>query len=80
MKPMSPTVESVPEMTLDERLARTCADFQAEIDELARTYRKAKSVIYAWWLEYCEDCRNYDQSPVMSEFVVWYRSRLEEQP
>jgi len=57
-------------------LAETCQEFRNRINELATKYNKLATTIYDWWLDYSEDCKIYDQSPVLSEFENWYAEKL----
>lgn len=50
--------------------------FQDHIRELSQRHHKSVETIYQWWREYCNDCRNGDMSPVLSEFDQWYAERL----
>jgi hypothetical protein len=50
--------------------------FKAWLSEVASEYGKPVEQVFAWWREYTRDCRNYDQSPVQSEFLDWYRDKL----
>ncbi len=53
--------------------------FIGSIRELAAKHRKDPEQVYQWWREYSQTCRDFDQSPVMSEFERWYRKKLEAQ-
>jgi uncharacterized membrane protein len=59
-------------MTLND----CCESFQKQIKALAAKNGKTPEKVYEWWRVYTEDCRNYDQSPVMFEFQQWYADKL----
>jgi hypothetical protein len=50
--------------------------FKAWLSEVASEHGKSVEQVFGWWREYTRDCRNYDQSPVESEFLDWYRDKL----
>ena len=50
--------------------------FKAWLSEVASEHGKSVEQVFGWWREYTRDCRNYDQSPVQSEFLDWYRDKL----
>jgi hypothetical protein len=56
--------------------ADLCESFQIWLSEVAFEHGKTVEQVFGWWQEYTRDCRNYDQSPVQSEFLDWYRDRL----
>ena len=43
---------------------------------VAKTYDIPLADVETMWQQYCTDCRNYDQSPLIHEFVSWYKMRL----
>lgn len=57
-------------------LADTCSSFQAAVADLAAKYSKTTEQVYQWWREYSNDCRNFDQSALLSEFEDWYKPKL----
>ncbi len=54
----------------------THPDFQEKIRELADQHGKEVEQVYAWWQEYSNSCRDYDQSALLGEFAEWYKDRL----
>ena len=64
------------EMLISERFKKTAESFQTTIRLLASNNKKETLQVYIWWREYCQDCQNYDQSPVFSEFETWYQEKL----
>ena len=57
-------------------LNQCAASFQAEIRALAAAAKMDPEQVYALWRKYDARCTNYDQSPVMSEFVSWYAAEM----
>ncbi len=62
--------------TLAELFAETAPSFRTYITNLATQHGKETLTVFGWWREYCQDCRNYDQSAILSEFVEWYAVKL----
>lgn len=52
-------------------------DFRAWLAEIGRPTGKTAEQVYTLWVNYCRDCRNFDQSPVEFEFLNWYRKDLQ---
>jgi hypothetical protein len=70
----SPSVKSAGEQKMTfEKLHEP---FKAWLSEVASEHGKSVEQVFGWWREYTRDCRNYDQSPVESEFLDWYRDKL----
>jgi hypothetical protein len=57
-------------------LSNTNPDFQRKIKAIALQAGLAPSEVYEYWQQYSRQCTNYDQSPVMSEFISWYENEL----
>ncbi len=57
-------------------LIQCAPGFQAEIQALAAVAKMDPEQVYALWRKYDTRCTNYDQSPVISEFVSWYAVEL----
>ncbi len=57
-------------------LQDTCPTFQANITKLATIASKTPDAVYELWQRYSNDCRNFDQSAILSEFIEWYRDDL----
>lgn len=53
-------------------LTKTHPSFQSNINKIAATANETPEAVYAKWRKYSEDCRNFDQSPVMFEFCNWH--------
>lgn len=60
-----------PEETLEERFARTVPAFQTQINRIAAVNDLDPMDVFAKWRAYCDTCSNWDQSPILSEFVQW---------
>lgn len=54
----------------------THPDFQRKINAIAKVAELTGAEVYEYWQQYCRQCTNYDQSPVISEFIVWYTFEL----
>ncbi len=54
----------------------TAPAFQAQINALGIVANMTGEEVYALWRKYSAQCTNYDQSPVMFEFVQWYAAEL----
>jgi hypothetical protein len=61
---------------LTERFDKRHPTFQRDIKRLAEAAQLPFLTVFGLWLEYTEDCRNYDQSPLLSEFANWYSAFL----
>jgi len=60
----------------EETFQRFCESFKTWLSEVAFEHGKPVKQIFAWWQEYTRDCCAFDQSPVQSEFLDWYRDKL----
>lgn len=49
------------------------------IKELAKNNPFNENEIFEMWRDYSSKCNSYDQSPVKSEFVQWYKLEANEQ-
>lgn len=56
--------------------AQTAQGFQAKINAIAKVANMTGDEVFALWRKYSAQCTNYDQSPVMFEFVQWYAAEL----
>lgn len=65
-----------PTMTIEERFNNTAENFQKLMARIAEVAKLTTMEVYALWREYSETCRNYDQSPVLFEFIQWNEARL----
>lgn len=54
----------------------THPDFQRKIKAIASQAGLTAPEVYEYWQQYSRQCSNYDQSPVMSEFINWYENEL----
>ncbi len=70
------TMRKKTERTLAELFAETAPSFRAYVADLATQHGKDPLAVYAWWREYCADCRNSDQSAILWEFEQWYAQQL----
>lgn len=61
---------------LSEIFLGTCATFQQNIHRIALVAQKPVLDVFAMWREYSQRCDNSDQSPLLAEFVEWYRTEL----
>ncbi len=68
------------EMTIEERFAQTAPAFQADLASIADANVMKALDVYALWRKYAADCRAYDQSAILSEFLSWYRQQLPNVP
>ena len=48
-------------------------EFTDWLESIASASGYTSAEVAAMWQEYCRECRNYDQSPVESEFCRWYK-------
>ena len=55
---------------------RTYEKFRRKIKAIAGLSTNTEEGIYAMWCKYEDNCRNYDQSPLLWEFCSWYADRL----
>lgn len=55
----------------DQNKVPLCEEFIATIESLALLNEKSEDEIYGLWRKYCADCHNFDQSPIVSEFIEW---------
>jgi len=55
-----------------------CAEFREFLRETGSACQMPKTPeqVYELWREYTRVCSNYDQSPVKSEFLEWYKDQL----
>jgi hypothetical protein len=58
--------------------ATVCAEFRQWLGEIgaACAFPKTAEEVYVLWCDYSRTCSAYDQSPVKSEFLDWYRDQL----
>ena len=61
---------------LMERFYECHPSFREHIANLGNKYRLNITEVYGCWREYCRDCSNFDQSPVLFEFENWYKDRF----
>lgn len=66
------------ERTNDKTKTELNINFIRFIKELAKDNPFSEDEIYATWRDYTSKCQNYDQSPVKSEFVQWYKLNASE--
>ena len=50
--------------------------FKKWVASLAKVYGKSEERIAELWTDYCQQSRLFDQSPVQSEFLEWYKDKL----
>ena len=60
------------------QLAECHENFRERLARMSAQYGKPAEMIYEWWKQYSNDCHNFDQSPVLSEFENWYQPKLTE--
>jgi hypothetical protein len=65
--------KEIPARLLAETL---CPEFRVWLAEVGTRCGKTPEQIYGMWWDYCRTCSSYDQSPVQSEFLEWYRAQL----
>lgn len=56
--------------------SQTHPDFQRKINTIASVAGLTGAEVYEYWQQYSRQCTNYDQSPVLSEFITWYENEL----
>ncbi len=61
---------------LSKLFADTCPEFQATIARIAVVAVKSPLEVYALWRKYSADCQSGDQSPLLGEFLEWYKTDL----
>lgn len=61
-------------------LSHTHPNFQAKINLLATLTGRPAETIYELWRRYDRECAAADQSPLLCEFVLWYRADLGGEP
>lgn len=66
---MSTTTET---QSLADRFEMRAESFKRDMNRIAAGAKLPVLDVFMLWLEYCETCQNYDQSPVMIEFLQWY--------
>jgi hypothetical protein len=54
----------------------THPDFQRKIKAISVVAGLTCAEVYEYWQQYSRQCTNYDQSPVMHEFINWYENEL----
>jgi hypothetical protein len=57
-------------------LADCHPSFQKNITAVASVNGKTPDEVYALWRKYSSDCRDFDQSAILAEFLDWYRTDL----
>jgi hypothetical protein len=60
-----------------ERFANTAPSFQRQVNAKADECGKTPMEVYSMWRTYCQDCHNFDQSPIWGEFLNWYAKDLQ---
>ena len=61
-------------VTLENSIA--VDSFKAKIRAAAAANDKEPEQVWQWWLDYSDACALYDQSGVWSEFLDWYKDKL----
>jgi len=64
------------EAWLRERFDHTHNTFQAKIMNIAHIAGEEPMQVYMYWRKYSQDCNWMDQSPLLIEFVEWYKDLL----
>ncbi len=63
--------ESFEERVNNQNKVALCDDFKQKILFTAMDNGLRTNAVYQLWVKYTEDCKNFDQSPIYSEFKEW---------
>lgn len=61
-------------------LAACHPDFRKDMAAIGAANGKSAEEVYVLWRKYSTDCRNYDQSAILAEFLKWYAKELPQVP
>jgi hypothetical protein len=57
-------------------LAACAPQFRVQIAAVALICRKSPDAVFALWSDYARRCENFDQSPILGEFLHWHAKEL----
>ena len=61
---------------LRQQFSKTAEQFQATIKRISDVAQMSVLDVYSLWVDYATDCRSFDQSPVLFEFIQWKQKDL----
>lgn len=61
-------------------LTHCAPKFQNDLAAIGVANGKTAEDVYQLWRKYAQDCRDYDQSAILSEFLKWYEPQLPNLP
>lgn len=61
---------------LTQRLSECAPTFQMRMTNLAHDAGCPTLTVYRMWREYARQCSDFDQSPSLGEFDMWYADKL----